>query len=138
MYLEILIRENLFYVKRRNIGIKSHRQILQEHVWHHKKRERTGPSRGLIQKCEPHERSPCAPRFEDRTEDETLHQERYARRVAWDLAKSVQKRINTEKATFLISCRSQRNARANFKISKGKRIRGGLRSIKAHAEQKRT
>ena len=33
----------------------------------------------LIQKCEPQER--------ERTEEETLHQERRARRVAWDLAK---------------------------------------------------
>ena len=27
-------------------------------------RERKGPSRGIVQKCEPHERSPCAPKFE--------------------------------------------------------------------------
>ena len=38
-------------------------------------RERKGPSRGVIQKCEPHERNPCAPRFEERTRDETSHQD---------------------------------------------------------------
>ena len=42
---------------------------------------RKGPSRGVIQKCEPHERSPCAPRFEERSQDETSHQERCARRL---------------------------------------------------------
>ena len=33
-----------------------------------------GPSRRIIQKCEPHERSPCAPGFEERSQ-ESLHQE---------------------------------------------------------------
>ena len=28
-------------------------------------RERKGPSRGVLQKCGPHERNPCAPRFEE-------------------------------------------------------------------------
>ena len=57
-------------------------------TWHHIEiRERKGPSRGIIQKCEPHERSPCAPKFGERSHEETLHQERCARRVAWDLAK---------------------------------------------------
>ena len=30
-----------------------------------------GPSRGVTQKCEPHERHPCANQFEERTQDET-------------------------------------------------------------------
>ena len=29
-----------------------------------------------MQKCEPQERSPCAPKFEDGTQEETLQQER--------------------------------------------------------------
>ena len=70
-------------------------------TWHHIKiRERKGPSRGVIQKFEPHERNLCAPRFEERTQDETLHQEKCARRVAWDFAKSVHKLTNTNKATL--------------------------------------
>ena len=70
-------------------------------TWHHIKiRERKGPSRGVIQKCDPHERNPCAPRFEERTQDDTLHQERCARREAWDLAKVVYKFKNKNKATF--------------------------------------
>ena len=36
----------------------------------------------LSQKCETHERNPCAFGFEERTQDETLHQERCARRMS--------------------------------------------------------
>ena len=36
---------------------------------------------------EPQERSPCAPKLEETSHEETLHQERCARRVAWNLAK---------------------------------------------------
>ena len=71
-------------------------------TWHQIKiRERKGPSRGIIPKCEPHERSPCAPKFEERSHEETVHQERCARRVAWDLAKNIHKLKNADKATFL-------------------------------------
>ena len=51
----ILIRESLFS------GQMDNRQILHGHKAPHKIRERKGPSRGVIQKCEPHERNPCAP-----------------------------------------------------------------------------
>ena len=64
-------------------------------TWHQiKNRERKGPSRGIVQKCEPHERSPCVPKFEGRSQEETLHQERCARRVAWDSAKNIYKLKN--------------------------------------------
>ena len=63
-------------------------------------RERKDPSLGVIQKCEPHERNWCAPRFEERTPDDTLLNERCARRVPWDLAKIVYKRRKTDKTTF--------------------------------------
>ena len=61
-------------------------------TWHQIKiRERKVPSRGIIHKCEPHERSPCAPKFEDRSHEETLTQERCARKAVWDLAKNIYK-----------------------------------------------
>ena len=70
-------------------------------TWHQIKiRERNGPSRGIIQKCAPHERSPCAPKFEERSHEETLHQERSARGVAWNMAKNIYKLKNADKATF--------------------------------------
>ena len=67
------------------MAVETRRQILND-TWHQSKiREREGPSRG-IQKCAPRERSPCAPKFEDRSHEETLFQERFARKAAWDLA----------------------------------------------------
>ena len=58
--------------------------------WHQiKNRERKGPSRGIILKCAPHERILCAQKFEDRSHEETLTQERCARKAAWDLAKNI-------------------------------------------------
>ena len=38
---------------------------------HHKKknRERKGPLQGTIQRCESHERSPCAPKFTERSQE---------------------------------------------------------------------
>ena len=46
-------------------------------------------SLGYICPGEPHERSPNAPKFEDRSQDETEWQEQGAREAAWKLAKSV-------------------------------------------------
>ena len=41
-------------------------------------REKKGPWQGIIQKCEPQDRNPWAPKFEERTQDETLKQEQCA------------------------------------------------------------
>ena len=73
-------------------------------TWHQIKiRERKGPSRRIIQKCAPHERSLCAPKFEDRSHEETLHQERCARGVAWNFGENIYKLKNADKATFYTS-----------------------------------
>ena len=70
-------------------------------TWHQIKiRERKGPSRGIIQKCAPHERSPCAPKFGERSHEETLHQERCARKAAWDLAKNIYKLKYSDRTTL--------------------------------------
>ena len=84
-YLRILIRRSRFYGKDDNweavTRFKSH-------------------DAGIVQKCEPHERSPCAPKFADRSQQDTVKQERCARRVAWNLAKNVYNLKNTDKATL--------------------------------------
>ena len=59
-----------------------------------------GPSQGIIQKCEPHERSPCAPKFEARSQEETFHQEGGVRSAAWDMAKNLYKVKNADKAAL--------------------------------------
>ena len=54
----------------------------------------------LICPGEPHQRSPNAPKFEDRSQEETEWQEQGAREAAWKLAKSVLKLKEKNKATF--------------------------------------
>ena len=49
---------------------------------------------------EPHERSPNAPNFLDRSQEETEWQEQGAREAAWKLAKSVLKLKEHERAAF--------------------------------------
>ena len=58
------------------------------------------PSLGLICPGEPHQRSPNAPKFEDRSQEETEWQEQGAREAAWKLAKNVLKSKEQERATF--------------------------------------
>ena len=58
------------------------------------------PPLGLICPGEPHERSPNAPKFEDRSQEETEWQEQGAREAAWRLAKSVFKFKEKNKAAF--------------------------------------
>ena len=59
------------------------------------------PSLGLMCPGEPHERSPNAPKFEDRSQEETEWQEQGALEAAWKLAKIVFKLKEYERATFL-------------------------------------
>ena len=57
-------------------------------TWHQIKiRERKGPSRGITRKCARHERSLCAPKFEERSHEEISRREGCARRAAWYFAK---------------------------------------------------
>ena len=55
----------------------------------HTKIRDQNPSLGYICPGEPHERSPNAPKFEDRSQEETEWQEQGAREAAWKLAKIV-------------------------------------------------
>ena len=57
-----------------------------------------GESEGSLP--QPHERSPNAPKFEDRSQEETEWQELGAREAAWKLAKNVFKFKEHERATF--------------------------------------
>ena len=47
------------------------------------------PSLGMICPGDPHQRNPNAPKFDDRSQEETACQEQGARDAAWKLAKSV-------------------------------------------------
>ena len=60
------------------------------------------PSLGMICPGSPHQRNPNAPKFEDRSQEETEWQERCAREAVWRLAKSIQKFKEKNKATFFL------------------------------------
>ena len=62
------------FYERRKMEIKTRRQIVRKSTWHKIRiSERKGQSRGINHKCEPHERSPCAPKFGERSHEDTLH-----------------------------------------------------------------
>ena len=60
-------------------------------------------SLGYICPGEPHERSSNAPKFEDRSQEETEWQEQGAREAAWKLTKNVFKLQEHQRATFFSS-----------------------------------
>ena len=55
---------------------------------------------GMICPGDPQQRSPNAPKFEDRSQEETEWQERWAREAAWRLATSILKLKEKNKAAF--------------------------------------
>ena len=63
-------------------------EIHESYCKSHKIREQN-PSLGLICPGEPHQHSTNAPKFEDRSQEETEWQEQGAREAAWKVAKSV-------------------------------------------------
>ena len=67
----------------------------------HTKIRDQNPSLRYICPSEPHQRSPNAPKFEDRSQEETEWQEQGAREAAWKLAKSVLNLKEPDRATFL-------------------------------------
>ena len=66
----------------------------------HTKIRDPNPSLGYICPGEPPQRSPNAPKFEDRSQEETEWQEQGAREAAWKLAQNVLKLKEHERATF--------------------------------------
>ena len=71
-----------------------------ESVARHTEIRDQNPSLGYICPSEPHQRSPNAPKFEDRSQEETEWQEQGAREAAWKLAKNVFKLKEKNKARF--------------------------------------
>ena len=69
----------------------------------HTKIRDQNPSLGMICPGDPHQRNPNAPKFEDRSQEETEWQEQGAREAAWKLAKNVLKLKEHEKAAFFSS-----------------------------------
>ena len=55
----------------------------------------------MICSGDPHQRNPNAPKFEDRSQEETEWQERCAREASWSLAESILKLKEKNKAAFV-------------------------------------
>ena len=58
------------------------------------------PPIGMICPGDPHQRNPNAPKFEDRSQEETEWQEQCAREAAWRLAKNIKKLKEKHKTAF--------------------------------------
>ena len=69
----------------------------------HTKIRDQNPSLGKICPGEPHQRSPHAPKFEDRSLEETEWQEQGAREAAWKLAKKCVKIEGASKSSILLT-----------------------------------
>ena len=102
----------------------------------HSKIRDQNPSLGFFP-GEPHQRSPNAPKFEDRSREETEWQEQGAREAAWKLAKSVLKLKEQERATFF-SPSENRCLPASTLKPEEREICCRVRRVNAHDQQKRT
>ena len=99
----------------------------------HSKIRDQNPSLGYICPSEPHERSPNAPKFEDRSQEETEWQEQGARDAAWKLAKNV---LNFKGApTSNIFSPSENRCLPASTLKPDERICCRLRSVNAHDQQ---
>ena len=76
---------------------------IKKAIARHTKIRDQNPSLGYICPGEYHERSPNAPKFEDRSQEETELQEQGAREAAWKLSKNVFKLKEHERAAFFSS-----------------------------------
>ena len=85
-------------------------------VARHTKIRDQNPSLGYFCPGEPHQRSPNAPKFEDRSQEETEWQEQGARETAWKLAKSVLKLKEYERATFFSPSENRCLPASNLKL----------------------
>ena len=78
------------------------RVIFTKAIARHIKIRDQNPSLGYICPGEPHQHSPNAPKFEDRSQEETEWQEQGDREAAWKLAKSVLKIKGARKSNILL------------------------------------
>ena len=110
------------------LGLKRSVKFLHDALRHPKIWKERIPSQDVIQHSEPHERSANTPKFEDRSEEETLNQERCVRRDAREMTKGILK-LN-------FGCLVCTNVICNE--TRGKKVCCRFPRLYAHAEQERT
>ena len=82
--------------------------------------------------------APMPRKFEDKTEEETLKQERCARSDAWKMAISILKLEEKDKSYIFLDFGGSVSTSAILNQTRGKNICGGFWSLDAHAEQERS
>ena len=92
------------------------KSIFRKAIARHTKIRDEDPSLGYICPGEPHQRSPNAPKFEDRSQEETEWQEQGAREAAWKLAKNVLKIKEHERTTFFSPSENRCLPASNLKL----------------------
>ena len=90
-------------ILRKSSDMQKPRVKFTKAIARHTKIRDQNPSLGYICPGEPHQRSPNAPKIEDRSQEETEWQEQGAREAAWTLAKNVLKLKEHERAAFFPS-----------------------------------
>ena len=101
----------------------------------HTKIRDQNPSLGYICPGEPHQRSPNAPKFEDRSQEETEWQEQDAREAAVKLAKKCIKFKGARKSNILLTFGNLVFACIKS-YTWGTRLCCRLRCVNAHDQQK--
>ena len=94
------------------------------------------PSLGIICPVDPHQRNPDAPKFEDRSQEETERQERYARGAAWKMARCILKVKEKHKNNILLTFGELVSTFAINNKTRGHGFCCGLRCVDAHDQQK--
>ena len=127
--------EEVYSTEELKIGIKLHHQLLQGHMAPHTNRERKGPSQGVIQKCEPQERNPCAPKFEDTGGNLATRTMRSQRTMKFH--EKANKLKIKDKATFFSPAEAWVMPPPSSKKPEVREFMVDFQSIDAHAEPKR-
>ena len=127
--------EEVYSTEELKIGIKLHHQLLQGHMAPHTNRERKGPSQGVIQKCEPQERNPCAPKFQDTGGNLATRTMRSQRSMKFH--EKVCKLKIKDKATFFSLAEAWVIPPPSSKKPEVREFMVDFRSVDAHAEPKR-
>ena len=101
-YFRIWSRRSLHRFLRKSSSIRKpiRRVKFTKAVVRHADIRDQNPSLGMICPGDLHQRNPSAPKFEDRSQEETEWQERCAREAAWRLAKNLLKLEVRNKAAF--------------------------------------
>ena len=94
------------------------------------------PSLNKFCQGDPHQRSPNAPKFKVRSQEETKWQEHWAREAPWRLSKKILKLKEKHKAAFFSSTEKWCLPSSSKIKTGGRRVCGRLPGVDAHDKQK--